>query len=114
MLFRARAQRNRDLFEKMFPEIKKEREDRERNDRRDRSTILVDDVGAPIKSKEEVGRGGGSGGDDSNARDRRRVLQKAIERACHVPPFVGRRPRVAFKNANTELDDQQLRSTNDK
>lgn len=49
-LFSAKDQKNRELFEKVFPEIKKDREERERNERHERNN--TDD--ALPKSKEEA------------------------------------------------------------
>ncbi|KAI6234968.1 hypothetical protein M3Y95_00002000 [Aphelenchoides besseyi] len=83
----SRDQRNRELFEKIFPEIKREREERERNERHERNNSEE----PPAKSKEE----------------------KAVERACHVPMYSGVKPRYSFKNTNTEMDEQELQNTND-
>ncbi|KAI6220083.1 hypothetical protein M3Y99_01619900 [Aphelenchoides fujianensis] len=67
----AKDQRNRELFEKIFPEIKREREERERNERHERNSSGE----PPPKSKDE----------------------KAIERACHIPTFSGDRPALLLQ-----------------
>lgn len=48
--FSAKDQKNRELFEKIFPEIKREREEKERNDRHDRNSAADEQV----KPVEEV------------------------------------------------------------
>ncbi|CAD5213337.1 unnamed protein product [Bursaphelenchus okinawaensis] len=84
----ARDQKNRELFEKVFPEIKKEREDRERNERHERIQQAAEGI---IKTKEE----------------------KVTERSCQVPLLALNREKFAFINNNNLISDDELSRTNE-
>uniref|UniRef100_A0A1I7RV02 SANT domain-containing protein n=1 Tax=Bursaphelenchus xylophilus TaxID=6326 RepID=A0A1I7RV02_BURXY len=84
----ARDAKHRELFEKIFPEIKKEREDRERNERHERIQQAAEGV---IKTKEE----------------------KVTERACQIPQLQLNREKFAFVNNNTVIREELLANTNE-